>query len=178
MVYVQKANDYVIYFIKSLIFEAFLSLLNRNSRCSLSLILLLMNIKILDLSRMLPGPYCTMILSDLGANIIRVEDPKYPYSNPPPFYQKGKYIEGLNEIRKRCVAEGDYFLYQRLTKILKQSPSTEEWIQLGDNALAQGKLLFARSAYQQADNSGKVAEVEKLLQLSTQESQAGKKVLH
>ncbi|MHA1194078.1 MAG: CoA transferase [Promethearchaeota archaeon] len=50
-------------------------------------------ITILDLSRMLPGPYCTMILSDLGAEVIRVEDPNYPYSNLPPFFQKGKYRE-------------------------------------------------------------------------------------
>ncbi len=48
---------------------------------------------ILDLSRMLPGPYCSMILSDLGAEVIRVEDPNYPYRNPGPFYQKGKYRE-------------------------------------------------------------------------------------
>ena len=48
---------------------------------------------ILDLSRMLPGPYCTMILSDLGAEVIRVEDPNYPYSNPGPFFKKGMYRE-------------------------------------------------------------------------------------
>jgi crotonobetainyl-CoA:carnitine CoA-transferase CaiB-like acyl-CoA transferase len=48
---------------------------------------------ILDLSRMLPGPYCTMILSDLGAEVIRVEDPNYPYGNPGPFFQKGQYRE-------------------------------------------------------------------------------------
>jgi crotonobetainyl-CoA:carnitine CoA-transferase CaiB-like acyl-CoA transferase len=48
---------------------------------------------ILDLSRMLPGPYCTMILGDLGAEVIRVEDPNYAYGNPPPFFQKGKYRE-------------------------------------------------------------------------------------
>ncbi|MBY8987189.1 MAG: CoA transferase [Candidatus Lokiarchaeota archaeon] len=50
-------------------------------------------IVVLDLSRMLPGPYCSMILSDLGAEVIRVEDPKYPYGSPPPFFQKGRYRE-------------------------------------------------------------------------------------
>lgn len=35
----------------------------------------LSNFKILDLSRVLAGPYCTMILGDLGAEVIKVEAP-------------------------------------------------------------------------------------------------------
>ncbi|KKL44438.1 hypothetical protein LCGC14_2365670 [marine sediment metagenome] len=50
---------------------------------------------ILDLSRMLPGPYCSMILSDLGANVIRIEAPNYPYDNGPPFFRKGDYQESV-----------------------------------------------------------------------------------
>jgi len=32
-------------------------------------------VKIVDLSRMAPGPFCTMVLGDLGADVIRVEEP-------------------------------------------------------------------------------------------------------
>jgi crotonobetainyl-CoA:carnitine CoA-transferase CaiB-like acyl-CoA transferase len=45
----------------------------------------LSGIKILDLSRMLPGPYCSMMLADLGAEVIRVDDPSFPFGEPPPF---------------------------------------------------------------------------------------------
>jgi crotonobetainyl-CoA:carnitine CoA-transferase CaiB-like acyl-CoA transferase len=37
----------------------------------------LCGITVIDLSRLLPGPYCTMILADHGARVIAVEDPRY-----------------------------------------------------------------------------------------------------
>src|SRR5687768_7666879 len=50
----------------------------------------LRHIKVLDLSRVLAGPYCTMLLGDLGAEVIKVERPGHGDDTRhwgPPFVQ-------------------------------------------------------------------------------------------
>ena len=41
----------------------------------------LAGLKVLDLSRMLPGPYCSMILADHGAEVIAIEDRRFGADN-------------------------------------------------------------------------------------------------
>ncbi len=60
------------------------------------------NIRIIDLSRMLPGPYCSMILGDLGAEIIHIRNPNHPNPDIPVFYEKnGKKINAFESIIMR-----------------------------------------------------------------------------
>lgn len=65
---------------------------------------LLSGIRILDLSRVLAGPYGTLLMGDLGAEIIKIEDPKEgdPTRNLTPTKVEGEdpYFLGLNRNKK------------------------------------------------------------------------------
>lgn len=60
-------------------------------------------IKILDLTRLLPGPYGTMLLGDLGAEVIKIEEPEqgdYARWYPPHIHQVGSRHLLLNRNKK------------------------------------------------------------------------------
>jgi crotonobetainyl-CoA:carnitine CoA-transferase CaiB-like acyl-CoA transferase len=60
-------------------------------------------IRILDLSRLLPGPYCTLLLSDLGAEVIKIEDLEggdYIRSMGPFIGDESAYFLALNAGKK------------------------------------------------------------------------------
>ena len=65
-------------------------------------------IRILDLSRLLPGPYCTMLLADFGAEVIKIEEPgrgDYARSFPPFLKDFGYWHLQLNRNKKSIVLD-------------------------------------------------------------------------
>src|SRR5213078_4485495 len=65
---------------------------------------MLSNIKVLDLSRILAGPLCTMMLGDLGASVIKVELPgegDETRSWGPPFDSRGESAYYLSVNRNK-----------------------------------------------------------------------------
>jgi glutaryl-CoA transferase len=69
-----------------------------------------MRLKIVDLSRVLAGPYCTMMLGDLGADVIKVERPGAGDETRgwgPPFDPEGAsaYFLSVNRNKKSLAAD-------------------------------------------------------------------------
>lgn len=70
------------------------------------LVLPLEGIKIIDLTRILSGPYCTMTLADLGAEIIKIESPEGDDTRKwgPPFIEgESAYYLSINRNKKSVV---------------------------------------------------------------------------
>jgi len=84
----------------------------------------LQGIRVLDLSRVLAGPYCTMVLGDLGADVIKVESPEGDETRAwgPPFAEgESAYYLCVNRNKRSIVVdykteEGRAVLRQLLQK--------------------------------------------------------------
>lgn len=60
-------------------------------------------VRVLDLARLLPGPYATLVLADLGADVVKVEDPKggdYVRWMPPLAGEQSGFFHALNRNKR------------------------------------------------------------------------------
>ena len=83
------------------------------------------DIKVIDLTRVLAGPYCTMMLGDMGAEILKIEPPGTgddSRSYGPPFIKgESSYFLSLNRNKKSIVidlksGDGREILYKLVEK--------------------------------------------------------------
>ena len=66
----------------------------------------LCGIRVIDLTRVLAGPFCTMLLGDLGAEIIKIEMPGQGDDSrryPPFIGDESAYFMNLNRNKKSVV---------------------------------------------------------------------------
>ena len=80
---------------------------------------------VLDLSRILAGPYCSMLLADMGAEVIKVERPVKGDDTRafgPPFIEgESAYFLSINRSKKSITVnfkkdEGREIIYQLIKK--------------------------------------------------------------
>src|SRR5690349_4374832 len=73
--------------------------------------------RMVDLSRQLPGPFCSALLADLGMDVLTVTAPVDPFGAGIPFLQRNKRSMTLNlksaegrDLLKRLANEADVLL--------------------------------------------------------------------
>lgn len=114
-------------------------------------------IKVVDLSRVLAGPYCTMILSDLGAEVVKIEEPTRgdeargvgPFLNEVSAYftsiNRGKKSLALNIKDPRGVNLVTQLIGRADVLVENFRPGTMDRLGLGYEALARvnPRLIYA-----------------------------------
>src|SRR5438046_8631592 len=67
----------------------------------------LRGVRVLDFSRLFPGPLCTLLMADMGANVIKIESPEGdPARNYPPLQQgMGAIFRQLNRGKRSVMLD-------------------------------------------------------------------------
>jgi alpha-methylacyl-CoA racemase len=68
----------------------------------------LQGVRVLDLSRLLPGPFATLVLADLGADVVKVEDPQGGDSLrwlPPLVGEQSGYFHAINRNKRSATLD-------------------------------------------------------------------------
>ena len=124
---------------------------------------------VLDLTRILAGPYCTMLLSDLGARVVKVEPPQGDESRRYGPFINGKsgyftaFNRGKESIALDLKAAGDRAIFERLLEqadVLVENfrPGSMEKLGFGWEALHKRHPRLIYAAASGFGHSGPYAE--------------------
>ena len=87
----------------------------------------LRGIRVLDLSRLLPGPFLTMVLADMGADVVKIEDPRM-----------GDYLRGMPPLHAKSGMSGRFLAVNRgkrsIALDLKVAAARDAFLRLVDKA--------------------------------------------
>ena len=83
------------------------------------------------------------------------------YAQAMMFYERFPDKERLAGVIREAVRMGDAFLLHAVLKLAPDLVTGEEWRQAGENALRDGKMLFARECFTRAGEEDRAEEVRK-----------------
>lgn len=78
-------------------------------------------------------------------------------------FAKAGDAEGQAAVALAAREAGDVFAYEAALKALGRAATTAEWAEIGERALAAGRLWFAHRAFERADNQEGLERARRLM---------------
>ena len=101
----------------------------------------LTGIKVLDISRLIPGPFCSMVLADFGADVIKVEEPG-----------RGDYMRWIEPLVKNQSAA--FLVYNRNKSSITLNLKSPEGIQIFYQLVKNSDVVLEGFRPETADRLG------------------------
>jgi hypothetical protein len=79
------------------------------------------------------------------------------------FFEKAQDLEGIRKIRERSIEEGDPFLLQQTSKLLKETAPEGAWRKVGEKALADGRFQQAMTAFKAIQDVEQIEKIQTML---------------
>jgi hypothetical protein len=86
------------------------------------------------------------------------------------FFEKAQDLEGIRKIREWSLEEGDPFLLQQTSKLLKEPVPEDSWRKVIEKAQADGRLKQALTAAKALAEEGKIQEIQSSITTNTLKS--------
>jgi hypothetical protein len=79
------------------------------------------------------------------------------------FFEKAQDLEGIRQIRERSIEEGDPFLLQQTSKLLKETAPEGAWRKVGEKASADGRFQQAMTAFKVIHDEEQIEKIQTML---------------
>jgi len=79
------------------------------------------------------------------------------------FFEKAQDLEGIRKIREWSLEQGDPFLLQQTSKLLKEPVSGDSWKKVMEKAQSEGRLQQALTAAKALADEEKIQEIQNLI---------------
>ncbi len=75
------------------------------------------------------------------------------------FYERSKNPDRLRKVKDYAVGKGEAFLLLWVARLVADLVTEEEWEKAGENALAEGRVIFAKDCFEKAGLTERAQEM-------------------